>query len=112
MGGFASGLSLVGELGPELVDFNAPGRVYTAEQTRGMFMPMSSTTQTFNLMVSELQDLREEVTQLRKEQQRQTGDMIMTNYDAQQKVAEEIVEAVMTSVREKSWQDKSKPTIS
>ena len=33
-GGMASGWSMVGELGPELVHFGAPGRVYTADQTR------------------------------------------------------------------------------
>ena len=35
-GGLASGLSLVGEQGPELVDFKSPGRVYTAGQTSAM----------------------------------------------------------------------------
>jgi TP901 family phage tail tape measure protein len=33
-GGLASGWSLVGEEGPELVNFSNPGRVYTAAQTR------------------------------------------------------------------------------
>lgn len=111
-GGYASGMTLVGERGPELVDFTNPGQVYTAEQTRGMFAPRTASGQAFNAMVSELQDLREEVVLLRKEQQKQTGDMIITNYDAQQKVATEIVDAVMQSVQEKSWQDKNKPTIS
>lgn len=33
-GGYASGWNIVGEKGPELVNFSSPGRVYTAEQTR------------------------------------------------------------------------------
>jgi tape measure domain-containing protein len=33
-GGLASGWAIVGEEGPELVNFSDPGRVYTAEQTR------------------------------------------------------------------------------
>jgi len=33
-GGLASGWSLVGERGPELVNFSSPGRVYTASETR------------------------------------------------------------------------------
>jgi hypothetical protein len=33
-GGVASGWSIVGEKGPELVNFGSPGRVYTADQTR------------------------------------------------------------------------------
>lgn len=36
-GGLASGWSMVGERGQEAVDFKTPGRVYSAEQTRGMF---------------------------------------------------------------------------
>ena len=40
-GGLATGLSLVGENGPEMVDFRTPGRVYTAEQTQGMFNGVS-----------------------------------------------------------------------
>ena len=35
-GGVASGWSLVGEEGPELVNFTQPGRVYTASQSRSM----------------------------------------------------------------------------
>lgn len=36
-GGLASGIARVGERGTETVDFETPGRVYTAEQTQGMF---------------------------------------------------------------------------
>ena len=35
-GGMASGLTIVGEKGPELVNFTRPGMVYTAEKTQGM----------------------------------------------------------------------------
>ena len=35
-GGIASGWSIVGEEGPELVNFTNPGRVYPAIQTRNM----------------------------------------------------------------------------
>lgn len=36
-GGYRSGVVRVGERGQEVVDFETPGRVYTNEQTRGMF---------------------------------------------------------------------------
>jgi hypothetical protein len=36
-GGIASGWSLVGEQGPEVVNFSQPARVYTASQSREMF---------------------------------------------------------------------------
>ena len=35
-GGIASGWSMVGERGPELVNFSSPGRVYTAGETQAM----------------------------------------------------------------------------
>lgn len=39
-GGYhAGGLAITSERGPEVIDFATPGRVYTAEQTRGMFAP-------------------------------------------------------------------------
>ncbi|WP_295991557.1 DUF4214 domain-containing protein [Rugamonas sp.] len=43
-GGTASGPSLVGENGPELIDFAQPAQVYPAAQTAGMFTPKSSAT--------------------------------------------------------------------
>ena len=110
-GGYASGLSLVGERGPELVDFATPGRVYTAEQTAGMFAPSGNTNQTFTLMVSELRDLRQEVASLRKDQQKQTGDLIISNYDATQKLSDEVTSAVINSSDDVVWQDRSKPVI-
>jgi tape measure domain-containing protein len=51
-GGFARGLTLVGENGPELVNFADPGMVYSASQSRSM-MADTSVTQ-------ELTDLRNE----------------------------------------------------
>ena len=43
-GGIASGWSLVGERGPELVNFTNPGRVYTAEQTAAALGGQSNPT--------------------------------------------------------------------
>lgn len=36
-GSYAGGLALVGERGPEVINFDQPGQVYNAAQTRGMF---------------------------------------------------------------------------
>lgn len=41
-GGTASGWSMVGERGPELARFDAPARIYPAEQTRSMMSPASN----------------------------------------------------------------------
>ena len=111
VGGYRSGLTLVGELGPELVDFQNPERVYTADQTAGMFAQAPGSGQQFSLMVRELQQLRQEVATLRKDQQKQTGDLIVTNYDATNKLAEQIAEAVVQTVADSDWQTRNKPQI-
>jgi hypothetical protein len=110
-GGRASGLTLVGEVGPELVDFTAPGRVYSADQTAGMFTPRGGNNQAMGAVVVELQQLRKEVTQLRKDQQQQTGDLIMSNYDANQKASEEIATAVTSTSQNAAWNTRSKSQI-
>lgn len=47
-GGVASGWSVVGEEGPELINFKNPGRVYTASDTRGMLSGGASQQITLN----------------------------------------------------------------
>jgi hypothetical protein len=106
-GGYASGWALVGERGPEMVNFSNPAQVYTADQTRGMF----SAGQSMNAMVAELQQLRQEIAQLRKEQQQQTGDIIISNYDANQQAATGVSEAVMDSSNNTTWLERSKTTL-
>jgi len=105
-GGWRSGITLVGEQGPEFVDFQTPGRVYTADQTAGMFSsPRGSNGQ--QAVIAELQALRTEVAQLRKEQQQQTGDLITTNYDAAQTLATNIADAVTQSAVDSAWQSRN-----
>ena len=62
-GGVASGWSIVGEQGPELINFTEPARVYTADQTRGMLSGSAAN----DSMVYELRALRAESAALRKE---------------------------------------------
>lgn len=63
MGGIASGWSIFNERGPEMMDFQTPARIYTAEQTRGMFAPAAN------------DDLRDEVKLLREELALLRGDV-------------------------------------
>lgn len=110
-GGYASGWTMVGELGPEIVNFSNPAQVYTADQTAGMFAPGNGMGPAIGAMVTEIKQLREEVSQLRKDQQRQTGDLIISNYDANQKASEEIATAVVESSQETAWTMRSKAEI-
>jgi len=109
-GGLARGMTLVGEMGPELVDFSYPGRVYTADQTAGMFSPVNSALPTAEI-VNELRQLKQELAQLRKDQQKQTGDLIISNYDAHSKSSEEIATAIVTTGEDTMWTERSKSEI-
>jgi hypothetical protein len=59
-GAYGGGLALVGEQGPELINFNQGGQVYNAQQTSGMFGNNEA-------IISELQALRSELRDLRAE---------------------------------------------
>ncbi len=59
-GSYQGGLALVGETGPELINFNQSGQVYNAGQTAGLLGGSSD-------LVDELQALRQEVVMLRAE---------------------------------------------
>jgi hypothetical protein len=110
-GGWRQGITLVGEKGPEVVDFTNPGRVYTADQTAGMFTAPSNQIATQQAIVRELVAVRQELAQLRKDQQQQTGDLIVSQYDASQKASAEVADAVASSSREAAWATKSKPEL-
>jgi predicted ribosome quality control (RQC) complex YloA/Tae2 family protein len=110
-GGLGRGLTLVGEVGPELVDFNQPGRVYTADQTAGMFAPRANVSNNMFAVVAELRQVKQEIAQLRKEQQQQTGDLIVSNYDANQRNAKEVAQAVEEVNTATQWASRNEVTI-
>lgn len=103
-GGIASGLAMVGEQGPELVDFNTPGRIYSANDTATMLGNTS-------VLINEIKALRQEVAKLREEQREQTGHIITTNYDANNRAAEKIAETQEQSVNSMNWKEKLAPKI-
>lgn len=106
-GGLAYGQGFVGEMGPEFVDFQNPARVYTAEQTRGMFMP----TNQLSVVVQELRQLRDEVSTLRAQQQTQTGHLITATYDAQAQNAQQVSETLKQTTQQQIWTQKVKETV-
>lgn len=102
-GGLASGLSLVGEKGPEFVDFNNPGRVYDANKTSLMLSN--------DALLKEVQQMREEIKQLRIEQRENTGNVITSNYDANNRAADMIVKAGEAAANTSSWKNRNIPKI-
>ena len=99
-GGLASGLSMVGEQGPELVDFKTPARVYSNNATNQLLSNKE--------LIEEIRRLRNEVSQLRTEQKEQTGHLITTNYDANTKAANSIANATEQAAIVSDWNSRSK----
>lgn len=62
-------------------------------------------------VVQELRQVKQEIAQLRKEQQQQTGDLIVSNYDANQQASKEVATAIVDTSSESGWLDRSKPQI-
>ena len=98
-GGMAKGLSLVGEKGPELVNFTAPGRVFSNSASNDLFNNRE--------LVAEIRMLRKEVNTLRQEQKEQTGHIITTNYDANNKNADTIATATEEAYTQQEWKARS-----
>lgn len=103
-GGLAgAGVNLVGEAGPELVDFATPGRVYTAGQTRAFGDNTA--------LVAELKSLRDELAQLRAEQKEQTGHIIQSNYDANNRNAQALSSVTENAIKQQTWKERSQVVI-
>jgi len=102
-GGLANGIAMVGEQGPELVDFASPGRVYTAGQTAAFGDNTA--------LVAELKALRDEMSQLRSEQKEQTGHIIQSNYDANQKNAQAVSNVTENAIKQQTWKERSQVVI-
>ena len=101
-GGIASGWAMVGEEGPELVNFTNPGRVYSANDTQMMMGNQSN-----GALLEEIRNLRMEVQELRKEQNSQTGAIINSNYNANLIASENIGEAMKESAQQAEWAARS-----
>ncbi len=94
-GGLASGLSLVGEQGPEVIDFRTPTRVYSNRASNDLLSNQD--------LVVEIRSLHKEIAQLRMEQRQHTGNLIAANYDANNRNADAIVEGNQKSLVYENW---------
>lgn len=103
-GGYASGLALVGEEGPELVNFRNPGQVYNANQTAGMFG-------TNQQLIEEVRQLRAEVQKLREQQHKETGALITATFDAQTRNADTVADAVQDAAKTQIWNAKVQQSV-
>jgi hypothetical protein len=102
-GGLAKGVSIVGEQGPEIVDFANPGRVYSNQASNDLFNTKE--------LVAEIKALREEVSQLREDQNKQTGALIDTTLRANAQNAEAITTATTNAVNQQNWKTRSQVNV-
>ena len=98
-GGLAMGMTLVGEQGPELVDFKTPGRVYSNPASNDLLSNAD--------LIAEIRNLHKEIAQLRKDQREQTGYLIKSNYDANQLAAQQVADATEAAAATNAWNMRS-----
>ena len=103
MGGLAKGISIVGEKGPEIVDFVNPGRVYSNQASNDLFNNKE--------LIAEIQSLRKEVSELRADQKEQTGHLIATNYDANNRNANTVNNGTEEAMKQQDWKARSQGKI-
>ena len=99
-GGIGKGTTWVGENGPELVNFDSPGRVFSNSQSQGM---MESFVQP---LLAELKSLRDTVEQLKEANRQDAGNIIASNYDANQRNADIVSVAVTDASSKNNWANK------
>lgn len=102
-GGLAKGISIVGEKGPEIVDFVNPGRVYSNQASNDLFNTKE--------LVEEIKALRNEVAQLREDQNKQTGDLIKTTIQSNAQNAQVIANATAETANQQAWKTRSQVKI-
>ncbi len=106
-GGIGLGPTIVGEKGPELVDFGMTGgRVYNNNQSQGMMGNM------IQPLLDEISSLRTEVAELRKENAQNANNIVSSNYGANANAAAVVADAVEETARTAAWASKKfvKPT--
>ncbi|NDB57213.1 hypothetical protein EB001_02000 [bacterium] len=102
-GGLASGMTIVGEQGPELADFSNPARVYSNADSKNLFNN--------DALIAEVKALREEVTKLREDQKEQTGHLIATTFTANARNAEAINNGNAQMLNQQDWKARSRVTV-
>ena len=98
-GGLAMGLSMVGEKGPELVDFATPSRVYSNKASNDMFNNKE--------LVAEIKRLNATVDKLVANQNTQTGHLIASNFAANAEAAQKVADATLEAASNSSWKERS-----
>lgn len=99
-GAYQGGLALVGEKGPELINFDSPGQVYTAPQTSQILNKHDNSD-----VVAELKALRQAVADLKKQNMNNAEAIVESTYEANQESAKAIVKSQVKTAKDHKWRD-------
>jgi hypothetical protein len=78
-------------------------RIIPAADNAQLMQSLNNRDEANRVLVSEIRNLRSEVKQLREQQAKETGNIIVANFDAQQRAAEQIEAAMSNTAQQSSW---------
>jgi hypothetical protein len=78
-------------------------RIIPAADNAQLMQSLNSRDEANRVLVSEIRNLRSEVKQLREQQAKETGNIIVANFDAQQRAAEKIETAMNNTAQQSTW---------
>jgi hypothetical protein len=98
---FAMGTNFVPE--DMIAQIHQGERIIPAGDNAVIMQSLNNRDEANRVLVSEIQNLRSEVKQLREQQAKETGNIITANFDAQQRAAEQIEAAVSNTAQQSNW---------
>jgi hypothetical protein len=78
-------------------------RIIPAADNAQLMQSLNNRDEANRVLVSEIRNLRSEVKQLREQQAKETGNIIVANFDAQQRAAEKIETAMNNTAQQSTW---------
>jgi hypothetical protein len=98
---FAQGTNFVPE--DMLAQIHKGERIIPAADNAQLMQNLNSRDEANRVLVAEIRNLRSEVKQLREQQAAETGSIIVANFDAQQRAAEQIEAAMTNTAQQSNW---------
>jgi hypothetical protein len=106
---FAAGTNFVPE--DMLAQIHRGERIIPAADNTQLMQNLNSRDETNRVLVTEIRNLRQEVKQLREQQAKETGSIIVANFDAQQRAAEQIETAMNNTAQQSNWTAKVRESV-
>jgi hypothetical protein len=98
---FAQGTNFVPE--DMLAQIHQGERIIPAADNAQLMTSLNNRDEANRVLVDEIRNLRSEVKQLREQQAKETGNIIVANFDAQQRAAEKIEIAMNNTAQQSTW---------